>query len=84
MCRSKVGTNLNRAVTVDWFLVSCIVTAELAQSGQKGKRSFISHTFVLYASVNWSLTFREEPRLRVFENIWAYEGRGNKGVEKTT
>jgi hypothetical protein len=63
-----VGINLNRVVTVDWFLVSHIVTDELAQIGQKRKRWFISQTFVLYASQNWSLTLREEPRLRVFEN----------------
>jgi len=45
---------------------------------------------VLYGCETWSLTLREERRLRVFENsvlgenIWAYEERGNKGVEKTT
>jgi hypothetical protein len=39
----------------------------------------------------WSLTLREERRLRSCEhrflrriNIWAEEGRGNKGVEETT
>jgi hypothetical protein len=26
----------------------------------------------------------EECRLRVFENVWASEERGNRGVEKTT
>jgi len=45
---------------------------------------------VLYGCETWSLTLREEHRLRVFENrvlgggdIWAYEGRGNRGVQKT-
>ena len=27
--------------------------------------------FVLYGCGTWSLTLREERRLRVFENIWA-------------
>jgi hypothetical protein len=62
--------------------VSCIVTGELAQIGKK--MSFISQVFDLYGSENWSLTLREERRLRMFENIWAYEGRGNEEVEKTT
>jgi len=45
---------------------------------------------VLYECETWSLTLREERRLRGFEkggveeNIWTYEGRGNRGVEKTT
>jgi len=45
---------------------------------------------VLFGCETWSLTLREERRLRVFENrllrriFRALEGRGNKGVEKTT
>ena len=41
---------------------------------------------VLYGSETWSLTLREEGRLIMFseENITAEEGRGNRGVEKTT
>jgi hypothetical protein len=46
---------------------------------------------VLYGCETWSLTLKEEHRLRVLENrvlrrkdIWAKEGRGNRGVEKTT
>jgi hypothetical protein len=39
---------------------------------------------VLYGCETWSLTLREERRLRVFENIWVREGRGNSVVEKTT
>ena len=44
---------------------------------------------VLYGCATWSLTLREERRLRVFENsveesIWAQEGRGNRGMEKIT
>jgi hypothetical protein len=41
-------------------------------------------------SETWSLILRVEHRLRVFEDegdeedIWAYEGRGNRGVELTT
>jgi hypothetical protein len=45
---------------------------------------------VLYMYVTWSLTLREERRLRVFE-YWVLrrifgspEGRGNRGVERTT
>ena len=38
---------------------------------------------VLYGRETWSLTLREESRLRVFENILVSEGRGNRGVEKT-
>ena len=35
---------------------------------------------VLYGCETWSLTLREERKLRVFEeNIWTYEGRGNGG-----
>jgi hypothetical protein len=42
-----------------------------------------------YCIYNCWLTLREECRLRVFENsaeedIWAQEGWGNRGVEKTT
>jgi hypothetical protein len=33
--------------------------------------------------VAWWLTLREECRLRVYENVWSEEGRGNRGVEKT-
>ena len=33
-----MGINLNRVVSIDWFLVSCIVTGELAQIGQKKER----------------------------------------------
>jgi hypothetical protein len=41
----------------------------------------ISLLVVLYGSETWSLTWREEGRLRVFENgaeedIWAQEGVG--------
>jgi hypothetical protein len=43
----------------------------------------------LYVCETWSLTLREERRLRVFENrvlrrIFGPEGRGNGGMEKTT
>ena len=63
--RSKVGINLNRVVSVDWFLVSCIVTGELVQIGQKKKRKgwHISQIFVLYGCGTWSLRLREERRL---------------------
>jgi hypothetical protein len=40
---------------------------------------------VLHGCETWSLTLRKDWRLRVLEeNSWAYEGRGNRGVEKTT
>jgi len=42
---------------------------------------------VYYGFETWSLTLREERRLRVLENrenIWAYEKPGNNGVQKTT
>jgi hypothetical protein len=45
---------------------------------------------VLYGCETWSLTLKEELRLRVLwewgaeKNIWASEERGDKGVEKTT
>ena len=44
---------------------------------------------VLYGCETWSITMREESRLGVFENrvlrrIFEPEGRGNRGVEKTT
>jgi hypothetical protein len=38
---------------------------------------------VVYGCETWLLTLREEHTLRVFENIWAQEGCGNRGVEKT-
>jgi hypothetical protein len=47
-------------------------------------------TVVLNGCETWSLTPRDERRLRVFENkvlrgkFWAKEGRDNRGVEKTT
>ena len=40
---------------------------------------------VSYGCETWSLTLREEHRLRVSEeNIWAKGGRGNRRAEKTT
>ena len=44
---------------------------------------------VLYRCGNWSLTLREEPRLRIFENrvlrrIFGAEAQGDKGMEKST
>jgi len=42
---------------------------------------------VLYGCETWSLTLRDERRLRMFENralrriFGAYDGRGNTGVE---
>ena len=45
---------------------------------------------VLHGCETWLLTLREKRRLRVFENralrriFWAYEVRGDMGVEKTT
>ena len=39
---------------------------------------------VFYGCETCSLTLREERRLRVFENIWVQEGRGDRGVEETT
>ena len=45
---------------------------------------------VLYGCETWSLTLREECRLRVFENrvlrgiFGSKWGRGNRGVEKTS
>jgi len=41
---------------------------------------------VLYGCETWSLTLREQRMLIMFseENIEAQEGRGNRGVEKTT
>ena len=43
---------------------------------------------VVYGCETWSLTMREEHRLRAFENrvlnIGAQEGQGIRGVEKTT
>jgi hypothetical protein len=38
---------------------------------------------VLYGCETWSLTLREERKLRVEENIWTQEGRGNGGLEET-
>ena len=43
---------------------------------------------VLYGRETWSLTLREERRLRVFENrvLWrilGLEGQGKRGVQKT-
>jgi hypothetical protein len=51
-------------------------------------RTIILHV-VLYECETWSLTLREEHRLRVFEdsvegNIWAQGGQGNRGLEKTS
>ena len=37
---------------------------------------------VLYGCEAWSLTLREERKLRVFENIWTWEGRGKGGMEE--
>ena len=43
---------------------------------------------VLYGCETWSLTLREERRLRVFENrvlrIFGPKGRGNRGMENIT
>jgi hypothetical protein len=39
---------------------------------------------VLYGCETWSLTLREERRLRVIENRVLRRIFGNKGVEKTT
>jgi hypothetical protein len=41
---------------------------------------------VLYGCETWSLTLREERRLRVFENrvLRRISGQGNRGMEKTT
>jgi hypothetical protein len=43
---------------------------------------------VLYGRGNWTLTLREERRLRVAENrvlrrVFGAEAQGNKGMEKT-
>ena len=43
----------------------------------------------LYGCETWSITLREERRLRVFENmvlrkIFGPKGRGNRRMEKTT
>ena len=52
-------------------------------------QNYILHV-ILYGCKTWSLTLREERRLRVFENrvlrgiFWAKERRGDRGVEKTT
>ena len=45
--------------------------------------------FVVHGCETWSLTLLKEPRLRVFQNrvlreIFGEEGRGKRGVEKTT
>jgi hypothetical protein len=37
---------------------------------------------VLYGCETWSLTLREEHRQGVEENIWTYEGWGDRGMEK--
>jgi hypothetical protein len=39
---------------------------------------------VLYGHEKWSLTLREERRLRCLRRIFGPEGRGNSGVENTT
>ena len=44
---------------------------------------------ILYECETWSLTLREERKLRVFENrvlrrVFGPKGRGNRGMEKTT
>jgi len=44
---------------------------------------------VLYGCGTWSVTLREEHRLRAFENrvlrgIFVAEEQGNKGMDKTT
>jgi hypothetical protein len=38
---------------------------------------------VLYGSETWSLTLREEHRLRVFENIWTEEKLSDRRLENT-
>ena len=43
-----------------------------------------SVVFVLYGCETWSLTLKEECRLRVFENRVTSERGGNRAVEKTT
>ena len=48
-------------------------------------RRIISWPVVLYGYETWSLTLREERRLRLFENrVLRIFGRGNRGWEKTT
>jgi hypothetical protein len=97
-----LGTNLNNQNSIQQEITSSLKSGNacfhavqnLASSSLlykifkiKIQRTIIL-PLVLYVCETWSLTFRGDRRLKLFENsvenIWAQEGRGNEGVEKTT
>jgi hypothetical protein len=66
--------------------LSCFVISVYKTCYQKNLKVMIYRTLilpvVLYGCETWSLTLREERRLRVFEN--RVLRRDNRGMEKTT
>ena len=70
--------------------VKSLLSSSLLSKNIKTKMSrTITLPVVLYGCQTWSLKRREKDRMRVFENtveenIWASEGRGNRGVKKPT
>ena len=69
-----------------YYSVQNLLSCSLLSKNLKIKiyRTIILST-VLYECETWSLTLREERRLRLFENrVLRIFGRGNRGWEKTT
>ena len=77
----KSGLKLGNACH---HLAQNLFSSSLLSKNLKACRNIIL-LVVLYGFETWLLTFREERRLRMFEeNIWAKVGRDNRRVEKTT
>ena len=78
---SKVGINLKSCCYCR--LVSCVVYCYWGiawDRPEKEKEIYFAHVSFCMLLQSWSLTLREKPRLRVFENIWAHRGSRRAGL----
>jgi len=80
---------LEKSVRIEGILAELLSSSLLSKNAKDEIYRSVIWPVVFYGCEAWSLTSREELRLRVFENrvqrrIFGLEGRGNSLVEKTT
>jgi len=67
----------------------CLSSSLLSKNIQMKIYTTVIWPIIMYRCEAWIVTLRKERRLRVFEirgseeAIWTYEGRGDRGVDKT-
>jgi hypothetical protein len=85
-----LGTTINQELHSIQEMLATILSLLPSHLLSKNLKIKVYKTIILYGCETWSLTLREEHRLRMCEyrvlkkNIWTYEGGSGRRLKKTT